>query len=111
MWDRLAPVCLAMGTLTVADVATFAAMCELQATMVEASSQKDAPGFGMFTLGEDYNGVPKVGVHAAIKVERETATALRPFYDYFGMTPTSRSKIQVPKQAEEPESKWAGALK
>jgi P27 family predicted phage terminase small subunit len=108
VWDELAPVLLYMGTLTPADVRPFAALCELQATLQEASSQKAAPGFGMFTLSEDYNGAAKVGVHAAIKVERETATALRAYYDYFGMTPSSRARIQVPKKAEEPVSKWAG---
>jgi len=111
VWDELSPVLLAMGTLTIADIRPFAAMCELQATLQEASSQKAAEGFGMFTLSEDYNGAAKVGVHAAIKVERETATALRPYFDYFGMTPSSRARIQVPKKAEEPVSKWAGALK
>ena len=111
IWDELAPICVTMGTLTTADLRPFGKLCELEATAVQASSQKDAPGFGMFTLSEDYNGAAKVGVHAAIKVERETAVALRPYYDYFGMTPSSRARIQVPKKAEEPASKWAGALK
>src|SRR6185369_15691321 len=87
VWDELAPVCLAMGTLTTADLRAFATLCELQATILEASAQKDAEGFGMFTLSEDYNGAPKVGTHAAIKLERETAQALRPYYEYFGLTP------------------------
>ena len=98
-------------TLTPADVRPFARLCELEATAVEASRQKDAPGFGMFTLSEDYNGAPKVGVHAAIKVERETSVALRPYYEYFGLTPSSRARIQVPKGADAPVSKWAGLLK
>ena len=110
VWDALAPVCVAMGTLTAADVRPFARLCELEVTAREASSQKDAPGFAMFTLSEDYNGAAKVGVHAAIKVERETSIALRPYYDYFGMTAPSRSRIQVPKPKDEPVSKWAGAL-
>jgi P27 family predicted phage terminase small subunit len=110
LWDSMAPVCLAMGTLTTGDVRPFAAMCELQATLIEASSQKDAEGFAMFTISHDFDGAPKVGVHAAIKIERETANALRPYYEYFGMTPSSRARISVPKQ-DEPVSKWAGALK
>jgi len=110
VWDGLAPICLAMRTLTPADVLPFARLCELQATAEEASRQKDAPGFAMFTLSEDYNGAAKVGIHAAIRVERETSSALRPYYEYFGMTPSSRSRIQVAKPADEPVSKWAGAL-
>jgi P27 family predicted phage terminase small subunit len=111
VWDEIAPVLLYMGTLTLGDAPTFATLCELQATLRMASAQKSAEGFAPFTLGEDYNGVPKVHVHAAIKLERETATAIRPYYDYFGMTPSSRARLTVPKQEEAPVSKWAGALK
>ena len=108
VWDRLAPLCLAMGTLTCADTETFAALCELRATMVEASSQKDVEGFGMFTLSEDYNGAAVVKVHAAVRLERETATALRPYLALFGLEPVSRARIVVPKKPDEPVSKWAG---
>lgn len=111
VWDELAPVCLAMGTLTPADVRPFGTLCELQSTLNQASSQKDAPGFAPFTVSDDYNGAPTVKIHAAIKLERETATAIRPYYALFGLEPVSRARISVPKQAEEPVSKWAGALK
>jgi P27 family predicted phage terminase small subunit len=110
VWLELAPICLHMGTLTSADVRPFARLCELEATAQEASSQKNAPGFAMFTVSDDYNGAPKVGVHAAIKVERETSLALKSYYEYFGMTASSRARIQV-KKPEAPVSKWAGALK
>ena len=111
VWDELAPVCLAMGTLTVADIRPFGTLCELQATLQQASAQKDAEGFAPFTLSEDYNGAAVVGVHAAIKLERETATSIRPYYALFGLEPVSRARIQVPKKADAPVSKWAGALK
>lgn len=110
VWDELAPVCLAMGTLTTADLRAFATLCELQATILQASAQKDAEGFAMFTLSEDYNGAPKVGTHAAVRLERETAQALRPYYEYFGLTPASRARISV-KTSDAPQSKWAGQLK
>lgn len=92
-WDELAPICLAMRTLTVADVRAFTKLCELEATFVQATRGKDQPGWEQQRL------------------ERETATSLRPYYDFFGMTPSSRARIQVPKQAEAPVSKWAGVLK
>lgn len=111
IWDELAPVCLAMRTLTAADLRPFATMCELQATLVQASRQKSAPEFAPFTISQDYNGADKVGVHAALRLERETATAIRPYYALFGLEPISRAKIMVPKTAEEAPSKWAGVLK
>lgn len=109
VWGELAPIAEAMGTLTTADVKAFATLCELQATLDLASSQKDAEGFAPFTVSEDFNGAPKIGVHAALKLERETAAALRPYYEKFGLEPVGRARIAVPKQ-DEPKSKWAGAL-
>ena len=109
VWDELAPRAIEIGRLTVADVAAFAKLCELEATARHASKQKDAPEFGMFTIGEDYNGVPKVGVHAAIKVERETTAALKPYYEKFGLDPVGR-RIKVPTRPKAPKSKWQGDI-
>lgn len=108
VWDALAPVCLAMGTLTPADLKPFATLCELQATVEQASAQKDAPWFAPFVVSQDFNGADVVKIHAAIKLERETATALRPYYELFGLTPVARARIAVPKKPDEPVSKWAG---
>jgi hypothetical protein len=88
VWDELAPVCLAMGTLTTADVKAFATACELQATFTAAAGFKGTPEFDA-------------------RLERETAAALRPYYELFGLTPVARARISVPK-AEKPVSKWAG---
>jgi len=94
IWDAVAPICLAMGTLTVADVLPFASFCELQATFTACAKLKD-------TAPSNFSA----------KLERETANGLRPYYDYFGLTPTARARMTVPQRAKEPESKWAGALK
>lgn len=103
IWAEIAPICLHMGTLTAADVPTFAKLCELEALHASAIAAKSADGFAMFSEERK--------VHPAIKLQLDTATALRPYYDYFGMTPMSRSKIQVPKADDKPASKWAGALR
>jgi phage terminase small subunit len=109
VWDEIAPVCIAMGTLTTADVWAFKTLCELQATIDMASRQKDAPEFAPFTVSDDFNGAPKMGLHAAIKLEKEYAPVIRPYYDYFGLNPSGRAKVSVPK-TNEPVSKWAGIV-
>jgi P27 family predicted phage terminase small subunit len=115
VWDELAPICLAMGTLTTADLRPFATLCELQSTLQIASAGKDAPGFAPFRMRpkdssrEDSPMV--VVIDSVLKLERDTATALRHFYEVFGLTPSARARLSVPKKAEEPVSKWAGALK
>jgi hypothetical protein len=83
-----------MGTLTTADLRPFATLCELQSTLQQASAQKDQP----------------VTAQAGIKLEKELAPIIRPYYSEFGLTPVSRARIQVSKPAEAPVSKWAGAL-
>jgi phage terminase small subunit len=113
VWDELAPICLAMRTLTVADIRPFASLCELQATMQATSAMKD--GRALFALKVEDEEDPAsltVSIDAVLRLERETANALRPYYELFGLTPVARARIVVPKtKAEEPESKWAGALK
>jgi phage terminase small subunit len=86
VWARTAPVCLAMGTLTVADVTPFGTWCELQARFEQACRQKNERR--MIVL----------------------ADKLRHYYALFGLEPVSRSRIHVRKTAEEPVSKWVGAL-
>jgi len=98
-----------MKTLTVADVRPFASLCELQSTPQETSAAKD--GRELFRLKVQDSGDPEspleIVVDAALKLERETATALRPYYELFGLTPVSRARIVVPKP-DAPASKWAG---
>src|SRR3954468_11314891 len=98
VWAELAPIALAMRTLTPADVRAFATLCELQATLQRASRQKDSR-------------VREVSA-AAVKLEKEMAPIIRPYYALFGLEPVSRARISVPKDtADTPVSKWAGVLK
>ena len=95
VWDRLAPICVAMKTLTPADVTVFGQLCEGQAVLEHAASLKADPE----------------KVDAATKLQKEFLPLVRPYYALFGLEPVSRARISVPKKAEEPVSKWAGALK
>jgi hypothetical protein len=94
IWDELAPICLAMGTLTVADRHTFWQLCELQAMLHRASPLKDAGDWD-----------------EAMRIEKIYAPMIRSYYEFFGLTPSSRSRIAVPKPKELPDKKWAGQLK
>ena len=92
VWDELAPICLAMRTLTPADVRVFARLCELEATFDANTAKKGTEAFDA-------------------RLERDTANTLRNYTALFGLEPVSRAWISVPKKAEEPQSKWAGQLK
>jgi|SRR5215831_742551 len=82
VWQRLAPLCAEMGTLTPADVDAFGTLCSLQARLETAKDERLLLRF---------------------------ANAVRQFYALFGLEPISRAKIQVPKK-NEPVSKWDRAL-
>lgn len=110
VWDELAPICVAMKTLTVADVRVFATLCELQATLQQASASKDARALVQLQKDPDEPERLEVVIDAVLKLERETAIAVRPYYALFGLEPVSRARISVPQGAQEPVSKWAGAL-
>ena len=109
VWEEVAPICLAMGTLTTADVQAFATFCELQATIRAASAEKDREGFTPFLVttmvdsaGNEHSNVKQ---HPAITLERNTAAALRPYYEKFGLEPVGRARISVPK-VDKPLTKW-----
>lgn len=92
VWDKLAPICLAMGTLTTADVVVFTRMCELEASWDLNTSHKGTEAFSQ-------------------RAELDLARELRPYSALFGLEPVSRARISIPKKEAEPVSKWAGALK
>jgi hypothetical protein len=93
-WERLAPVCLEMGTLTRADVAAFIMLCELEGTIA---------------LAREWKAKPRKRAEG-LKLEKELAPIVRPYYALFGLDPVSRARIQVPKKSASPVSKWAGIL-
>jgi phage terminase small subunit len=112
VWDEMAPICVGMRTLYPSDVKSFAAYCELQATLSFASASKDARALLELRAA---NGIDKrlkvvVVIDAVLKLERETAQAIRPYYDMFGLNPLARNKIAVPKAEDAPKSKWEGIV-
>lgn len=113
VWATLGPVAIAMGTLTTADTVAFATLCELEATRRLASAEKGREGFTPFlittTTDAAGNEHPNVKEHPAIRLERHTATAVRPYYERFGLEPAGRSRLSVPK-AQESVSKWTGVI-
>lgn len=94
VWDELAPVCMVMGTLTPADVSAFVTFCELRASSDYTIRQKA-------TTEPDKMG-------RLFKTERELANALRPYYEKFGLEPSGRARISLPKTPS--VNKWADVI-
>lgn len=111
VWDELAPACLAMGTLTTADVRTFVTLCELQATFDMARAEKARVGFSPFlhttmvdSAGNEHQNVKE---HPALSLERKTAAALKPYYEKFGLESVARARMSVPKTDVPAQGAWS----
>ena len=104
VWDRLAPLCLGQGTLSLSDGDAFATLCELVATRDLASREKSAPAFQVLV------GDNKPQEHPVLRLERATANALRPYFEKFGLDPQGRARLTVGPSADQGKSKWAGLI-
>jgi phage terminase small subunit len=77
VWDRVAPIALAMGTLTPADVEAFKVFCQVQAAL-DVATDADL-----------------------VKL----AATVRAYYAMFGLEPSARAKLRV-QPKDKAESKW-----
>lgn len=114
IWTELAPRCLDMGTLTVADGRSFGLLCELLATQELAQKEKDRDGFAPFVLETTVDGAGNEHVkqqeHKALVLERRTASAVKPYLQMFRLEPGSRVTMQPRKTERDKKSKWDGLL-
>ena len=110
VWDRLAPKCEAMGTLSPEDADAFQILCELRATAMLIARVKGEPDFTPLvveaTVDADGGTHVKHRENQILKMEKQNAAATRPYLDMFGLTPSSRPRLRVPKKADAPKSKW-----
>jgi hypothetical protein len=91
VWDELAPICLVMGTLTLADVRPFRMLCELEVSLGLARRWKADPE----KLAD------------GLKLERDLAPIVRQYYALFGLDAVSRSRIAVQQPPDAAPPKWA----
>lgn len=94
MWHRLAPDLARMGVLTLADAAALEMVCTAYADFREACDeiQQDGPTFTA------ENGLIKR--HPAMAIKQEAWRRVMSGLVEFGLTPSSRSKVQSQPQAE-----------
>ena len=96
-WKRLARELATMRILTSADADALAMYCETYVRWVEAS--KALADGGMVTVTE--NGYPILSPY--ISIVNQCLRTMKTLLTEFGMTPASRSRIQVPEgKAEDP---------
>lgn len=105
-WRRLAPMLVKLGVLTQSDTAALIAYCEAWATW-KGATQKIRQ-FGMVIKGKE-GDLPIVSPY--VKIAHNALMHMRGLLVEFGMTPSSRGRVQAVKSEKPVESKWAGILK
>ena len=92
-WKRLAPELERIGVLTMADQTTFATYCQSVADYINAvNAMKDQP-----TTIQGYRG--GLVRHPGLTAMHQAAERMLKMGSEFGLTPSSRGRISVPKGA------------
>lgn len=93
-WDEHAPEMERLSVLTGVDAPAFRLMAEAYAFAVQAAEELAEEGFTV----EGRDGPKK---HPLAQVFRDNAQLFKSFATEFGMTPSSRARLQVPAEAEQ----------
>jgi P27 family predicted phage terminase small subunit len=112
-WRRMVPILQGMGLLSTLDMAALAAYCQAYGRWQQAEremkrlTKKGTTGLLIKTMQGNYIQNPLLGI-----VSRNIQI-MRQFITEFGLSPSSRSRIQVDQTGGEEDSlaKWEGKEK
>jgi P27 family predicted phage terminase small subunit len=104
-WDRIVPILEAMGVLGLADAAALALHCASYS--IWAKAQADIAAKGLFVRTGDDSIKP----NPAVTIARDAMAACFKYLTSFGLTPSARSDIKVPSDAEGPKDRLADFTK
>ncbi len=96
-WNELAPILSRNGLLTECDLDTLTLYCQTWARYVEAETQLHTEG-STTTAQSGYQQVS-----AWVTISKNTRADLLKLGDRLGLNPSSRSRINITPQAEEPD--------
>lgn len=103
-WARIVPELLAMKVLTTDNGAALAAYCQAFARWLQAEAEIDKNGITFVSMfvtkaGDLVSG--DIKKNPAVTVSSDCVKIMGKFLGEFGMTPSSRSRLQVAAQGEE----------
>jgi len=97
-WARIAPELESLGLLTIVDRAALAGYCQAYARAMQAEQRVQKKGL-IFTTNTGY-----VQQRPEVAIAQKSWQLVRAFAAEFGLTPSSRSRIEVKEPGE--ESPW-----
>lgn len=94
VWDTLAPEMIRIGTLTLVDIPAFLRYIDL--TIEHQEMQRQIDGRNYFFVIRNEDGTPKfITVAPQVTIRDRAAAALLKLEAQFGMTPSSRTRVQA----------------
>lgn len=103
-WARIIPELEAMKVLTRVDGSALAAYCQAFARWLQAEAEIDRNGITFISMFLNKDGEAVAGdikKNPAVTVSSDCVKIMGKFLAEFGMTPSSRSRLQVAAQGDE----------
>lgn len=100
-WDEVAPVLHKMGVLTVIDRLALSALCESYADYRDSREAVEDPDIGRVYETQTQTGGTMFRARPEVLMLKDADRRLRSWLAEFGMTPSSRSRIQTGDAGEE----------
>jgi len=101
VWKRMVNVLRGMGVLTVADGEALAAFCQVYVRWRQAEEFLDKHGVA-YPLRDDRGQIKCMVQFPQVTIARHQLQVLCRLYQEFGLTPASRSRIELPPWVPEP---------
>ena len=100
-WKDMVPVLQQMGVLTSVDGVALAAFCQTFVRWRQAEDFLDTHGLA-YPLRDERGGIKFMQPFPQVSIARNMLQMLRGFLQEFGMTPASRSRIELPYEPPKP---------
>ena len=97
-WRRISKELEIVGLLTLVDRAALAGYCQTYARW--RAAEEIIAQEGLVYEYTNKNGSTNIVEHPAVKIARESMMLLKAFCAEFGLTPSARSRINLPKAPE-----------
>ena len=107
-WRRISKELESVGLLTLVDRAALAGYCQAYARW--RAAEELVAQEGLVYEYTNKNGSTNIVEHPAVKIARESMMLLKAFCAEFGLTPSSRTRINLPRPKEkDPFDEFIGA--
>ena len=108
-WNRVVKELKEKDLITNVDLSSLAIACDALSSYIEAKNIIDKNGISYETYDREGNKLIKA--NPDVRTQIQYANLYKSFCNEFGLTPSSRIKLAMPKQEEKPKNKFEKFLR